>query len=61
MIMKYTLQYEDKKSIIYEHQTEQVVGVFTSHKEAAPLYRRMSRGGVFDGWTPQFFLVKVKK
>jgi hypothetical protein len=53
----------EKNCLVYnvvENMTDQIVRSFSVHKEAKKLLRHLNLGGGFDGWTPTFFLKKIK-
>lgn len=53
---KLTKNKETGKFEVYEEATEQVISSFSNHKDAHKVYRKLSGGQGFCGWTPSFML-----
>lgn len=56
MIKKYTLKRFNKKYIIIENNTTQLIKQCCNNSDASKLLRHLNSGGGFNGITPTFFL-----
>jgi hypothetical protein len=60
MLMNYRVETVENSFVIIESQTEQVIRSFNTRDKAKKFLRHLNLGGAFDGWTPTFFLKKIK-
>jgi hypothetical protein len=61
---KYNIVEGENKGLYYikETKTDLIVKTYTNWSDARKMYVHLNaKGGGFDGWTPEFFLKKVKK
>lgn len=54
--MKYKLKQDGSLWNVIETPTQHLVGTFKDKEKAKKYMRNLNFGGVFDGWTPAFFL-----
>ena len=59
--MNYEVVNETGLFNVVEKDTEQVIKEFVFLNEARAFAKKLNNGLAFDGWTPEFFLKKMKK
>jgi hypothetical protein len=57
-MVKYKIVQEGQDFFIKEIQTEQIVMLLDSKKEAIQVASKLNLGAGFDGFTPRFFLTE---
>ena len=50
---------KENKYEIHEHNTDQIVHVDTNKRAAYKRLTHLNMGGMFNGWTPKFFLQEM--
>ena len=58
--MNYKIVEKDKKFLVLETRTEQLMGEYSNRQDAKTQLRFLNLGGAFDGFSPTFILKKVK-
>ena len=56
--MNYKIVENDKKFLVIETQTDQVIDQYNTRQEAKEQLRFLNLGGAFDGVSPSFILKK---
>lgn len=58
--MNYKIVNENDKFVVFEVPTEQPIRAFKNKADAKHFLKHLNYGGAFDGWTPDFFLKKLR-
>jgi hypothetical protein len=56
--MNYKIVEKDKKFLVIETKTDQVIDQYNTRQEAKEQLRFLNLGGAFDGFSPSFILKK---
>jgi len=56
--MNYKIVEKDKKFLVIETKTDQIIDQYNTRQEAKERLRFLNLGGAFDGFSPSFILKK---